>query len=136
MKKNISPNYSYYIKKNFLNIFIELPGGGKELNKKIEIYQEYYLFIFEGIKYGDKEIEKDREKNISDLRIVKYQRSNQNFKLVIKIPNNFKLISFFPDYTSFDKGILEYKYKISYNEFYLNLNEFNYIFQYNKIFFI
>ena len=118
------PNYSYYIKKNFLNIFIELPGGGKELNKKIEFYQEYYLFIFEGIKYGDFEIKKDREKNNSDLNVIKNQRLNQNFKLVIKIPNNFKLISFFPDYTSFDKGIVEYKYKIHYDDFNLKLNEF------------
>ena len=105
-ENDINPNYSYYIKDNFLKIFIELPGGGL-IDDKIEKFQEYYLFNFEGIKYGDKEI---LNSNYKMLRTI---RKKKKFNLKIKISNNkFNLINLVPDDPIYSKGIFEYKYRI------------------------
>ncbi len=105
-ENDINPNYSYYIKDNFLKIFIELPGGGL-IDDKIEKFQEYYLFNFEGIKYGDNEI---MNSNYKMLRTI---RKKKKFNLKIKISNNkFNLINLVPDDLIYNKGIYEYIYRI------------------------
>ena len=121
------PKYSHYVKDDLFHIFIELPGGGK-IENKVEIFQGYYLFAFEGTKNGDQEIDKDNEEKSPKLTNKKSTRKKDNFKLGIKIPNTaFQLIDFKPlDDINFEKGIIEYKYKINdnINKNNVKINEF------------
>jgi len=111
--KGSLPKYSYYVKDDYFHIFIELPGGGK-INKKVETIQGYYLFTFEGFKNGDKVIEEDCKKTKSELVCSKSTRKTTKFKFGIRIPNTaFRLISKDAEKPENEKGVIEYKYKIS-----------------------
>ena len=107
------PNYSHYIKDNFFYIFIELPGGG-EIEDDIKIITGYYIFLFEGIKKGDIEIENDKNNFNGKLKYKKSTRKNNKFKLKIKIPNTVIQLENNKPYEKpkFEKGVIEYKYKI------------------------
>lgn len=119
------PKYSHYLKDNLFHIFIELPGGGK-IDNKVEIFQGYYLFAFEGIKYGDKEIEKDNDERQPKLLNKKSTRKKDKFKLGIRIPNTaFQLAELKPcEKIKFDKGVIEYVYKINESQSEVCNNEF------------
>ena len=119
------PKYSHYVKDNLFHIFIELPGGGK-IDNKVEIFQGYYLFAFEGIKYGDKEIEKDNDEKQPKLLNKKSTRKKDKFKLGIRIPNTaFQLADLKPcKDIKFDKGVIEYVYKINESQSEVCNNEF------------
>ena len=108
-----NPNYSYFIKDNYFHIFIELPGGG-EIDDNIKIISGYYIFIFEGKKEGDIEIEKDKDNFNGKLRYKKSTRKNNKFKLEIKIPNTVIQLESNKPYeeSKFEKGVIEYIYKI------------------------
>ena len=110
--KGSLPKYSYYVKGNYFHIFIELPGGGK-IKNKAESIQGYYLFTFEGIQNGDKEIEDDSKKEKSELLCRKSTRKTNKFKFGIKIPNTtFQLNDYKPEKKTENKGVIEYIYKI------------------------
>ena len=119
------PKYSHYVKDNLFHIFIELPGGGK-IDNKVEIFQGYYLFAFEGIKNGDNEIEKDNNEKQPKLLNKKSTRKKDKFKLGIRIPNTaFQLTDLKPaDKPKFDKGVIEYFYKINDSKSEISGNEF------------
>jgi len=108
------PKYSHYVKENKFHIFIELPGGGK-IDNKVEIFQGYYLFAFEGIKNGDQEIEKDNDEKQPKLSNKKSTRKKDKFKLGIRIPNTaFQLADLKPcEKPKFEKGVIEYVYLIN-----------------------
>ena len=119
------PKYSHYVKDNLFHIFIELPGGGK-IDNKVEIFQGYYLFAFEGIKNGDIEIENDNNEKQPKLLNKKSTRKKDKFKLGIRIPNTaFQLTDLKPaDKPKFDKGVIEYFYKINDSKSEISGNEF------------
>ena len=119
------PKYSHYVKDNEFHIFIELPGGGK-IDNRVEIFQGYYLFAFEGIKNGDNEIEKDNNEKQPKLLNKKSTRKKDKFKLGIRIPNTaFQLTDLKPaDKPKFDKGVIEYFYKINDSKSEVSGNEF------------
>ena len=119
------PKYSHYVKDNLFHIFIELPGGGK-IDNKVEIFQGYYLFAFEGIKNGDIEIENDNNEKQPKLLNKKSTRKKDKFKLGIRIPNTaFQLTVLKPaDKPKFDKGVIEYFYKINDSKSEISGNEF------------
>jgi hypothetical protein len=110
--KGSLPKYSYYVKDDKFHIFIDLPGGGK-IKNSVEPIQGFYLFTFEGIQYGDKEIEEDSKKEKSELICSKSTRKTNKFKFGIKIPNTaFQLENMTSEKPVQDRGVIEYKFKI------------------------
>ena len=111
------PKYSYYVKDDKFHIFIELPGGGI-IDNEVEIFLGYYLFAFEGIKYGDKEIENDNNERFPKLLNKKSTRKKYKFQLGIRIPNTeFQLADLRPcEKAKFEKGVIEYVYRINESE--------------------
>ena len=117
------PKYSHYVKDDKFHIFIELPGGGI-INNRVEIFQGYYLFAFEGEKYGDREIENDNNEKPKLLN-KKSTRKREKFKLGIRIPNTvFQLTELKSSENIFEKGVIEYIYNINNNKSIVSQNEF------------
>ena len=117
------PKYSYYVKDDKFHIFIELPGGGI-IDNEVEIFLGYYLFAFEGIKYGDKEIANDNNEKPKLLN-KKSTRKREKFKLGIRIPNTaFQLTELKSSENIFEKGVIEYIYNINNNKSIVSQNEF------------
>ena len=81
------PKYSGYVdpKTNKLYIHIELPGGGK-IQKYFTIKGNYNVFTFEGIKYGDRNLEEDEKNEIKKYNKVTNKRKTIKFKFNIEIP--------------------------------------------------
>ena len=84
---NNEPKYSCYIdpEENKLYISIELPGGGN-IKRDLSVEGNFYYFIFEGVKYGDKKLEEDEKNEIKKLKKQKCTRKTCKFKFLIKIP--------------------------------------------------
>ena len=81
------PKYSCYIdpKINKLYIHIELPGGGK-ITKDLTVKGNFYLFTFDGEKYGDKKLEEDEKGEIKQLNKIINKRKTVKFKFHLEIP--------------------------------------------------
>ena len=110
------PNYSCYIdiEKNKLYIKIELPGGGKNIRKKLEVKGFFIFLTIEGEKNGDKQLEEDENNEIKKLFKICNKRKRKKFKIHLEIPNG--LIQIFDAgkfiYNEYSKGILTVEYNI------------------------
>ena len=115
------PKYSYYInpEEKMFYINIELPGGGT-IEPNITVQGNYYYFIFEGVKNGDKMLEEDVKNEKRKLINSKNVRKNNRFKLIIKILCSVMQIKFedgeelsdVGEFMDDGKGVYTFKYKV------------------------
>lgn len=84
--ENEEPKHSCYIdiENSKLYISIELPGGGK-IKRDISVNSNYYIFTFEGEKFGDQQLIEDEKKEIKKFKKIINKRNNIKFKFDIKI---------------------------------------------------
>ena len=82
------PKYSCYVDtpENKLYVHIELPGGGKNIIKNIEIKQGFNLLTFEGEKFGDKILDEEEKNETKKFNKICNKRKTNKFKIHIEIP--------------------------------------------------
>ena len=120
------PKYSCYvdIPQNKLYVHIELPGGGKNIIKNIEIKQGFNLLTFEGEKFGDKNLDEEEKNETKKLNKICNKRKTNKFKIHIEIPTALVTIipenpqqphkagKFIKEEEKYGKGILSVEYNV------------------------
>ena len=91
------PKYSCYIdiQENKLYVHFELPGGGRNIIKNIELKQGFNLLTFEGEKFGDKILDEEEKNETKKLTKICNKRKTSKFKFHIDIPT--ALITIIPE---------------------------------------